>query len=137
MLLGESGRLKGLPETINVPETMLDDIHNVSSACARILQGYHLATFAHMGKVVVAQSENLQELDRLWVLEENFLVHHARRLGMEKVRQQLLDALSDESRPAQRASRATFARWLSCGALRWLWLVGRQRGTMWNRSSGS
>ena len=77
---------------------MLEDIHNVRSACNRLLQGYHLATFAHMGKVVVAQSENLQELDRLWVLEENFLVHHAKPLGMEKVRQQLLDALPDESK---------------------------------------
>ena len=96
-MFGESGRLKGLPETINVPETMLENVHNVRSACNRLLQGYHLATFAQMAKVVVAQSENLQELDRLWVLEENFLVHHARPLGQEKVRQQLLDALPDES----------------------------------------
>jgi hypothetical protein len=95
LLFGKDKHLEGHPETIDVPDDLLGSSRNVRSACQRILQAYQWATFDEMAKVVLAQSDSLNELDRFWCLTSHFLQYHARPLGETIVKQKLLDALPD------------------------------------------
>lgn len=95
LLFGERTKLVGYPETIDVPTVHLETACNVRTACIRLLEGYGWATFSDMARIVAAQSDSLNELDRFWSLDVYLMNNHARATGERIVRAKIMDVLPE------------------------------------------
>ena len=93
VVFGDRDPLPGFPETVKVPDDLIEPYTNVRAAAKKLLDGYEGLTFADMRRFVAAQADILTGMDRHFAIELQFLRVHAEEVAERGVRSKLLAML--------------------------------------------